>query len=96
LFLHAHAPYLGLEATPPNSVSSIVRRALKRAHLNPPHRGAHILRHSLATTMLGKGVSLFQIGQVLRHTGINTTEIYAKVDLKSLRKLAQPWPGGVS
>jgi site-specific recombinase XerD len=96
LFLHAHAPYLGLGATPPNCVSTIVRRALKRAHLDPPHKGAHILRHSLATTMLGKGVSLYQIGQVLRHTGLNTTEIYAKVDLASLRKLAQPWPGGAS
>lgn len=96
LFLHARAPYLGLGDTPPNAVSSIVRRALKRANLNPPHRGAHILRHSLATRMLGKGVSLFHIGQVLRHSGVQTTEIYAKVDLTSLRKLAQPWPGGVS
>jgi site-specific recombinase XerD len=96
LFLHAHAPYMGLEATPPNSVSSIVRRGLKRAHLNPPHKGAHILRHSLATRMLGRGVSIFQIGQVLRHATIQTTEIYAKVDLTSLRKLAQPWPGGAS
>ena len=96
LFLHAHAPYMGLEATPPNCVSSIVRRGLERAHLNPPHKGAHILRHSLATRMLGRGVSIFQIGQVLRHATIQTTEIYAKVDLTSLRKLAQPWPGGAS
>lgn len=96
VFLHARAPFLELVATPPNSVSSIVRRALKQAHLNPPHRGAHILRHSLATRMLGKGASLFQIGQVLRHAHIWTTEIYAKVDLTSLRKLAQPWPGGAS
>lgn len=96
LFLHANAPYMGLEATPPNSVSSIVRRGLKRAHLNPPHKGAHILRHSLATRMLGRGVSIFQIGQVLRHATIQTTEIYAKVDLTSLRKIAQPWPGGAS
>lgn len=96
LFLHAHAPYLGLVDTPPNSVSSIVRRALKRAHLDPPHKGAHILRHSLATRMLGQGVSLFQIGKVLRHASIQTTEIYAKVDLPALRKLAQLWPGGVS
>ena len=96
LFLHAHAPYLGLVDTPPNSISSIVRRALKRAQLNPPHKGAHILRHSLATRMLSEGVTLFQIGQVLRHTSIQTTEIYAKVNLTTLRKLAQPWPGGVS
>ena len=96
MFLHARAPYLGLVEAHASSISSIVRRALNRAHLNPPHQGAHILRHSLATKMLGEGVSLFQIGQVLRHANIQTTEIYAKVDLTTLRKLAQPWPGGVS
>jgi site-specific recombinase XerD len=62
--------------------------------LHPPHRGAHLLRHSLATRMLRGGVSLTQIGQVLRHQLPQTTEIYAKVDLVALRKLAQPWPGG--
>jgi len=36
-----------------------------------------------------------QIGQVLRHQLPQTTEIYAKVDLKALRALALPWPGGV-
>ena len=41
------------------------------------------------------GASLAQIGQVLRHQHIDTTEIYARVDHKALRVLAQPWPGGV-
>jgi integrase/recombinase XerD len=96
LFLQARAPYLGLADYHSHSVSYIVRRTFKLANLNPPYRGAHVLRHSLATKMLGEGVSLFQIGQVLRHASIQTTEIYAKVDLAALRKLAQPWPGGVS
>jgi site-specific recombinase XerD len=96
MFLHVRAPYLGLAQAHASSISSIVSRALKRAHLNPPHQGAHILRHSLATKMLKEGVSLFQIGQVLRHASIQATEVYAKVDLTALRKLAQPWPGGVS
>jgi site-specific recombinase XerD len=93
LFVHAQAPYEGF-ARPPNGICSLVRRTLKRAGLNPPHKGAHILRHSLATTMLGEGASLQEIGRVLRHKGIQTTEIYAKVNLDALRKLAQPWPGG--
>lgn len=45
--------------------------------------------------MLRGGASLSQIGQVLRHQHIDTTEIYARVDQKALRGLAQPWPGGV-
>jgi site-specific recombinase XerD len=93
VFIHAKAPYTGF-ASPPNGICCIVRRALKRANLDPPHKGAHLLRHSLATRMLGGGASLFQVSQVLRHKHPQTTEIYAKVHLEALRKLAQPWPGG--
>ena len=58
-------------------------------------KGAHLLRHSLATDMLRKGASLDEIGEVLRHKSPDTTAIYAKVDLNSLQALALPWPGGV-
>ena len=68
------------------------RRALARAGLCPAIKGAHLLRHSLATRMLRQGASLSEIGQVLRHRAVNTTEIYAKVDVGGLRALAQPWP----
>jgi site-specific recombinase XerD len=44
--------------------------------------------------MLQKGSSLSEIGEVLRHRSPDTTAIYAKVDLLSLRSLALPWPGG--
>ena len=53
-----------------------------------------MLRHSLATRLLRSGASLPEIGQVLRHELPKTTAIYAKVDLATLRALAQPWPGG--
>jgi site-specific recombinase XerD len=93
VFVHCKAPYAGF-SSPPNAVSAIVRRALGRAGLNPPNHGAHLLRHSLATNLLRAGASLTQVGHVLRHQQIQTTEIYAKVDVKALRSLAQPWPGG--
>jgi site-specific recombinase XerD len=93
VFVHCKAPYAGF-SSPPNIVSSIVKRALARAGLNPPNHGAHLLRHSLATNLLRSGASLTQIGQVLRHQQMQTTEIYAKVDVNALRALAQPWPGG--
>ena len=69
-------------------------RALDRAQIHSPHRGAHVFRHSLATRMLRHGASLAQIGQVLRHQNVRTTEVYAKVDLIALRRLALPWQGG--
>jgi site-specific recombinase XerD len=44
--------------------------------------------------MLRHGASLTEIGEVLRHRSPQTTTIYAKVDVKALRALALPWPGG--
>lgn len=92
VFIRAQAPRDGFSSSA--SISTIVRRALLRAHLDPAHKGAHLLRHSLATRMLRGGASLTQIGQVLRHQHVQTAEIYAKVDFMALRAIAQPWPGG--
>ena len=57
---------------------------------------AHRLRHSAATEMLRAGAGLTEVGEVLRHSSVLTTSLYAKVDLTALRTLAQPWPGGRS
>ena len=90
VFLCRRAPHRGFAH--PSSVTTIVARALARAGLAPATRGAHLLRHSLATTMVRRGASLSEIGQVLRHRSPNTTEIYAKVDFGALRDVAMPWP----
>jgi site-specific recombinase XerD len=44
--------------------------------------------------MLREGASLSEIGDILRHQRVNTTQIYAKVDIAALKTLAPPWPGG--
>jgi site-specific recombinase XerD len=90
VFLCRRAPHRGF--THPSTVSTIVARALVRAGLAPATRGAHLLRHSLATAMVRRGASLTEIGQVLRHRSPNTTEIYAKLDFDALRDVAMPWP----
>jgi integrase/recombinase XerD len=74
------------------TVGTIVWAALRRAGLDPPMKGPHSLRHSLATRMLGGGASMAEIAEVLRHRSPQTTEIYAKVDFGALRRLALPWP----
>jgi site-specific recombinase XerD len=71
-----------------------VDRALHQAGVESIRRGSHVFRHSLATRMINSGSSLPEIGELLRHRHPDTTRIYAKVDLTSLRTLALPWPGG--
>jgi site-specific recombinase XerD len=93
VFIRAIAPRQAFFTS--SAVAGIVKQALAGAHLHLKHQGAHILRHSLATNMLSHGASLTEIGQILRHQKASTTQVYAKVDLVSLRALALPWPGGV-
>jgi len=90
LFIRGRAPFCAFSSS---AVSHIVDKALRLAGVRRPSRGAaHLLRHSLATTMLRQGASLEDIAPVLRHCSIETTQIYAKVVIKSLRQIAQPWP----
>lgn len=90
VFVGCRAPF---RAFAPGVVPLIVGRALDRAGVTRPSRGAaHLLRHSVATSMLRQGASLQDIGALLRHRSIETTQIYAKVDVLALRQVAQPWP----
>lgn len=93
VFLRAKAPVRGFRGA--CGVGSIVRHSLKRAGIHAPTTGAHQFRHGLATEMLRQGASLSEIGELLGHRHPQTTKIYTKVDLKALRTLALPWPGGV-
>jgi site-specific recombinase XerD len=92
VFIREKAPLVGFA----NSIAicSLVDRALEKAGVESAYRGSHLFRHSLATTMLNQGASLAEIGDLLRHRRPDTTAIYAKVDLVSLRSIALPWPGG--
>jgi integrase/recombinase XerD len=74
-----------------HGVKSVVPTACERAGL--PVVGAHRLRHTAATGMLNAGASLAEIAQVLRHSELRTTAVYARVDRKALRPLGLPWPG---
>ena len=89
VFVRRRAPHQKLTST---AVTNIVREAGKRACVGT--LSAHRLRHTAATQMLRAGAPLEEIGQVLRHRSSLSTAIYAKVDRKSLRTLARPWPGG--
>jgi integrase/recombinase XerD len=75
-----------------SGVSSIAARAMLRAGVQAPTLGAHVFRHSAATSLLADGASLQSIGVLLRHRSLDTTTTYAKVDFRVLSTLARPWP----
>lgn len=88
VFLRQSAPIQGLAET--GAIRSVLERACARAHM--PYVNPHRLRHGLATTLLGNGVSLRDIGQVLGHQATGVTATYARVDVTTLGALARPWP----
>jgi site-specific recombinase XerD len=90
LFLTSTAPFQALSGS---TVSSIVRRALDRARIAAPSKGANLLRQSAATAMLRRGATLDMVGAVLRHRSPDMTAHYAKVDVLMLQQIARPWPG---
>ena len=88
VFVRAVAPFTPLGRT---TVSCIVARAARRAGLGTVH--GHRLRHTAASDTLNAGAGLDEVAQLLRHDGVASTVIYAKVDRTRLTALAGPWPG---
>jgi site-specific recombinase XerD len=87
VFLQARAPYAPIAS---GTVASTVRRACRRAGI--PEVGSHRLRHTTASEMVKAGVPIIRVSQVLRHRSLQSTAIYARVDVEQLRLLAAPWP----
>jgi len=73
-------------------VSYVVRKHIQLAGLNPPRRGAHVLRHSFATHLIRHGASLKQIGDLLGHRNLESTYIYTKTAVEHLREVALEIP----
>jgi integrase len=92
VFLRSRAPITRFRSA--SAVGSVVRRSIQRAGIDSPTMGAHQFRHGLASEMLCRGASLGEIGELLGHRHTQTTKIYTKVDIKALRTLVVPWPGG--
>jgi integrase/recombinase XerD len=73
-----------------NNLCGVMDRCLHVAGLDPPGRrsGLYLLRHSLATRMLGCGVRLDTISDVLGHGSVNATLAYTQVDMVQLRSVS--------
>jgi len=76
------------------AIRVIVSRAFKRAGI--PHGRTHALRHTLACRLVSSGTTIKEVADVLRHRSLNTTLIYAKLNLGALADVAMPWPGSAA
>ena len=83
LFLRMKAPI-----EPLRGAYTIVREYLKEEGVDVKHYGAHSLRHSCATFLINHGHSYKLVADILGHQQYNTVNVYAKVDLINLRKVA--------
>lgn len=83
IFLTLCAPF-----RPMNGLYQTVSFRWKPLNVAIKHHGAHSLRHACATRLINQGVSLKTIADQLGHRDLETTRIYAKVDLPRLREVA--------
>jgi site-specific recombinase XerD len=90
VFLSARAPFRPIDG---GAIARIVQWHLKKAGVKVPGSGSRTLRHSWAIRALANNSAIKAIADVLGHRYIDTTFIYAKADLNSLREVALPWPG---
>jgi integrase/recombinase XerD len=66
----------------------VVAARLKRSGIETRRHGPHALRHACAGHLLSQGLSLKEIGDHLGHRSLESTRVYAKVDLQGLRNVA--------
>lgn len=71
------------------SIHHAVRKRLRVLGLQGPRRGPHALRHACARHLLANGFTFKQVGDHLGHRSSAATRIYAKIDLPSLREVAE-------
>lgn len=88
VFVIGRAPFTPLSLS---AITSIVVAACDRGRV--ARIGPHRLRHTVAGDLLGRGASLAEVGQLLRHRDQSTTAVYAKLDHRALSALVRPWPG---
>jgi integrase/recombinase XerD len=84
-----HQPIRPMNA---QAISQVIRRALQTCGIKVSRSGAHLLRHTLASHLVQNGATLKEVADLLRHRHINSTAVYAHLDVPQLRSVAQPWP----
>lgn len=85
IFLSARPPYRPMNRY---SINSAISKVMRESGVDISNRnfGPHSMRHSLASRLLAKGVSLPVISESLGHSNTLSTMEYLRVDVSSLIK----------
>jgi integrase/recombinase XerD len=86
IFLTCHAPIRALGQSLLTSIAQ--RRILKQVGRVLPHHGAYVFRHSFAKALLDGGATLPEIGTVLGHKSVHSTEPYMRIATEDMREVA--------
>ena len=81
LFVSSIKPYSKLDRF---AINALVKRLSKKANILNIH--PHMFRHTFATNALNKGMSIVSIQKLLGHDNISTTQIYAEINLDTVKK----------
>jgi len=93
VFLWSRAPFRSLTGL---AISQIAQKYMVKANAKMFRSGSSTFRHSWAIRALAHDTPMKAIADVLGHRYLDTTYIYAKADLKTLRQVAMPWVGVIS
>ena len=89
LFLRARSPAGALKHT---AVSDLFEKWARKSGLPLNGYSAYSLRHSFAMRLLGCGVGIKTIGDLLGHRSLESTCQYLRLDVNMLRQVALPVP----
>jgi site-specific recombinase XerD len=76
----------------PLAVQQAMSRAYRRCGFPKDISGAHLLRHTFATRLFARGVTIKGIADLLGHRQLHSANLYTHVASSALRRLALPWP----
>jgi integrase/recombinase XerD len=92
VFLTVKAPYSPLTRS---ALWKAVSDRLRPLNASIRHHGPHALRHACATRLLTEGFSMKEIADHLGHRDLDSTGVYAKIDIRGLREVAEFDLGGL-